>query len=515
MNMLSSPIMEHMNGNTLLLFPASLYGRHPQINHGHVSLRSLKLKEVIAQVGAHRIPMRKGVINHYWQETVTDEDKLDVQDLDNDLVYGNGKSRVPLRKPTKSRKNDCHSGQQTFSTSHWQSLATTSRAFVKITPLFGCMVPCAFHLQEPEDDMNHSSELNSDNTSSEELAEAPPCKSGSHAVMCDLSPTERSTVHGANQCYQPRIATENAFPSPPKSIHWVEECVEASCKAFGLSAQDHIEQRQAQLRGEVKTIPNIIVKDWYLFQFRTSDARAAEVVEPRQLYKHPAITDIFIHVYYKDKQSTGPMFKEAFASGHPAILALPIRALDCSLMQWETGEKAPSSSYKFSANGWSDIYYDHLLEVEKFKSTFPLKYKQIMSHLINKGLAFCGDISQPKQQPHDYVEQLIDRLQMAETEMSRSSGPLVKDQQSSWALHIEGQDPPMESKASDKLHTITALLLTTPRSPTSPDCMASHSSYPRKLNFGTFGTKTTFDCLVMLFQDPMTQTSSPAKPTKP
>ncbi|KZT55025.1 hypothetical protein CALCODRAFT_510359 [Calocera cornea HHB12733] len=248
-----------------------------------------------------------------------------------------------------------------------------------------------------------SSDTECDRSSHEISSVTPPTrKSGTHAVMSKLSPAGKSIAQIANRVYRCKIETEDAFPNGIASGRWV-----------GLA----IEQRQAQLRGEVKTVADAVVRQRYLGNVVTlgTEKIADEVKAPSRLYEHPAISDVFVAAYYRRKDTDGSVFKEEFAKRSNALLALPVTALQCSLSQWSTGLRKSSAAHKFSAAGWEKHYRDHMSNVRKFQSAFPSKYNQIMDNLMLKGLATSGDLNDEEPTPTDYVGPLIERLRTLES----------------------------------------------------------------------------------------------------
>ncbi|KZT59223.1 hypothetical protein CALCODRAFT_537054 [Calocera cornea HHB12733] len=248
--------------------------------------------------------------------------------------------------------------------------------------------------------------------------------SGQHCRMGDLSPTSKSLSSRSNKLFRVLLANSDAFPEGCKGSQWARKAFKAACLDMGMGEryykgrflrdstysrqiQEIIMQREAQLRGEVKTVAAELLLEHYKLPLSRGQEAIADAIEqftadslfvyadhwsvsPQKIFEHPMIQAVYTNAFFKDRRSDGVVFQTVFAEGQPSLLALIVTSIHCALEQWSSGEKRSGTAHKFTAQVWKPIYQDHLDNVTEFARSFPNKYKRIMRGLFTNAIWHGG-----------------------------------------------------------------------------------------------------------------------------
>ncbi|KZT59447.1 hypothetical protein CALCODRAFT_507496 [Calocera cornea HHB12733] len=313
-------------------------------------------------------------------------------------------------------------------------------------------------------------------------------KTGSHARMRELSPCSHSIVNQLNHRYRVKLASENAFPTADKSQEWVAGDFKDVTEELGLyqshyagrykksrayreNIKDIVLQRQSQLRGEIKSIADSAVRHYFIEPVIGDPDRVAEEVaylmeeyrflfkdchlkdsngkteKPRLLYEHPIIGEVFCRGYYKNQKSEGVTHRDTFSAKNPALLALPITAIEASLSQWSTGVHKASASHQFSASHWVIPYQEHSRNAQRFSRKWPDTYHHLMDDLLRKGLALSGFKTHEERSPIDYITPLMARL---DTATEADQAPPLPNSNSHWGSQsVLCSDSPTTGNSQD------------------------------------------------------------------
>ncbi|KZT59359.1 hypothetical protein CALCODRAFT_536892 [Calocera cornea HHB12733] len=251
----------------------------------------------------------------------------------------------------------------------------------------------------------------------------------------------------AIQLYRVMLANSDAFPDSFKAPQWARKSFKTACVDLGVESQyyksrylaesryahqiqDIVLQREAQLRGEVKTVAAELLLEHYKLPLSRGPEAIGDTIEELitdSLFVYADHWAVYTTAFFKDRRSDGVVFQRVFAEGKRPLLALIVTSIHCALEQWASGEKRSGIAHKFTAHIWKSIYEEHLENITEFAVAFPNRYRRIMHDLFTNAMcdlalppksacsyslrAASGAISKPDRKRSQYAKSLIARLQ--------------------------------------------------------------------------------------------------------
>ncbi|KAF7795495.1 hypothetical protein EIP86_006657 [Pleurotus ostreatoroseus] len=260
---------------------------------------------------------------------------------------------------------------------------------------------------------------------------------GKKAREADASPTTKSLIRHSNLKFRVSLAVNNAYPDDTETANEIKGSFSAACDEVHAERRrvryekesqyseyiGHVcEQRRSQVRGEVKTKAQALVASFYKLEgSRVAIAERVKdlihrkkftftIPEKRQgMYGHAIFEHIISRQWFANASSDGcGRYSKEFNPIPLPLIALVATAVQCALLDWETGTNQPHRN-KFEYDIYAPVYHDHLDSLTKWRQNNLARCAARQQGLWTKVWQISGREPLTSDKPDDFDEEDYNR----------------------------------------------------------------------------------------------------------